>query len=205
MKKIFDIMVSLFVLLLFSPLLFFIAVLIKVTSPGNVFYRGVRTGKDNINFNIYKFRTMIVDADKIGGDSTALNDARLTRIGRFLRKYKIDELPQFINVLKGEMSLVGPRPQVSKYTNLYSGDLKLILKVKPGITDLASLYFLDMDKVLGDGNVDKKYAMEIEPIKNILRLRYVKQQSFFLDIRILIETFFSLIGIKNITNLNVKP
>ena len=205
MKKIFDIIVSFFVLLLFSPLLFFIAVLIKVTSPGNVFYRGVRTGKDNINFNIYKFRTMIVDADKIGGDSTALNDARLTRIGRFLRKYKIDELPQFINVLKGEMSLVGPRPQVSKYTNLYSGDLKLILKVKPGITDLASLYFLDMDKVLGDGNVDKKYAMEIEPIKNILRLRYVKQQSFFLDIRILIETFFSLIGIKNITNLNVKP
>lgn len=205
MKKIFDIIVSLFVLLLLSPLLFLTAVLIKVTSPGNIFYRGVRTGKDNINFNIYKFRTMIVDADKIGGDSTALNDARLTKIGRFLRKYKIDELPQFINVLKGEMSLVGPRPQVSKYTDLYSGDLKLILKVKPGITDLASLYFLDMDKVLGDGNVDKKYAMEIEPIKNILRLRYVKQQSFFLDIRILIETFFSLIGIKNITNLNVKP
>lgn len=148
---------------------------------------------------------MVKNADKIGGNSTALNDSRLTKIGRFLRKYKLDELPQFINVIKGEMSLVGPRPQVRKYTDLYKGELKLILFFKPGITDLASLYFLDMDKTLGNENVDDKYATQIEPIKNILRLRYVKEQSFCLDIRILIETVFSLIGIKNTTGLNIKP
>jgi lipopolysaccharide/colanic/teichoic acid biosynthesis glycosyltransferase len=204
-KNLFDIIVSFILLLLLSPIFFIIGLSIKITSPGHVFYRGVRAGRDDINFKIYKFRTMVIDADKIGGNSTALNDLRLTKIGRFLRKFKMDELPQLINVLKGEMSLVGPRPQVKQYTNLYKGDLKLILKVKPGITDLASLYFLDMDKVLGSQNVDEKYATEIEPIKNILRLRYVKEQSFSLDIRILIETLFSLIGIKNITNLNIKP
>ena len=156
-------------------------------------------------FKIYKFRTMVQDAESIGGPSTALNDFRLTKIGRFLRKYKIDELPQFINIIKGEMSLVGPRPQVIYYTNKYKGDYKLILSVKPGLTDFATLYFLDMDKVLGSENVDKKYATEIEPIKNSLRLKYVKEKNFLLDIRILVETAFSLIGIKNITRLNIKP
>ena len=148
---------------------------------------------------------MVEDAENIGGHSTALDDFRLTKIGRFLRKYKLDELPQFFNILKGDMSLVGPRPQVIYYTNQYLGDLKLILTIKPGLTDLASLYFLDMDNVLGSKDANQKYATEIEPVKNLLRLRYVKEQSFFLDIRILIETIFSLIGIKNITKLNIKP
>ena len=148
---------------------------------------------------------MVQDAENIGGPSTALNDFRLTKIGRFLRKYKLDELPQFINIIKGEMSLVGPRPQVIYYTDQYKGELNLILSVKPGLTDLASLYFLDMDNVLGNQNVDEKYASEIEPIKNLLRLRYVKEKNFLLDIRILIETMFSIVGLKNITRLNIKP
>ena len=148
---------------------------------------------------------MVQDAENIGGYSTALNDYRLTKIGRFLRKYKLDELPQFINVVKGDMSLVGPRPQVKYYTNQYLGELNLILSVKPGLTDLATLYFFDMDEVLGDKDVDEKYANEIEPIKNILRLRYVKEKNFLLDFRVLIETAFGIIGIKNITSLNIKP
>ena len=205
MKRLFDIIVSFIALIILLPILILISFIIKLTSKGEIFYRGTRAGKNNFNFKIYKFRTMVQDAENIGGYSTALNDFRLTKIGRFLRKYKLDELPQFINIIKGEMSLVGPRPQVIYYTNQYSGNLKSILSVKPGMTDLASLYFLDMDKVLDRKNVDKKYATEIEPIKNLLRLKYVKEQSFLLDIRILIETVFSLIGIKNITRLNIKP
>lgn len=205
MKSTFDIIVSLIALILLSPIFFIISVVIKTTSSGSILYRGTRAGKNNINFKIFKFRTMVKDAENIGGPSTALNDFRLTKIGRFLRKYKLDELPQFINIIKGDMSLVGPRPQVIYYTNQYKGDYKLILSVKPGLTDFATLYFLDMDKVLGSVNVDEKYAKEIEPIKNSLRLRYVKEKTFLLDIRILVETAFRLIGIKNITKLNIKP
>ena len=111
----------------------------------------------------------------------------------------------YLNLIKGDMSLVGPRPQVLYYINKYEGEMKLILSVRPGITDFSSLYFSDMDKILGDGNVDEKYESEIEPVKNLLRLRYVNEQSFFLDMRILIETSFSIVGIKNVTGLNIKP
>ncbi len=205
MKTTFDIIVALIALILLSPIFILITIVIKITSSGEVFYKGTRAGKNKKNFKIFKFRTMVTNAENIGGPSTALNDFRLTKIGRFLRKYKLDELPQFINIIKGEMSLVGPRPQVIYYTNQYKGDYKMILSVKPGLTDFATLYFLDMDKVLGSENVDKKYATEIEPIKNSLRLKYVKEKNFLLDIRILVETAFSLIGIKNITRLNIKP
>lgn len=205
MKTLFDIIISILAIIALTPLFIIIYLVIKLTSDGDALYKGVRAGKKNIPFKIYKFRTMVEDAENIGGHSTALDDFRLTKIGRFLRKYKLDELPQFFNILKGDMSLVGPRPQVIYYTNQYLGDLKLILTIKPGLTDLASLYFLDMDNVLGSKDANQKYATEIEPVKNLLRLRYVKEQSFFLDIRILIETIFSLIGIKNITKLNIKP
>ncbi len=205
MKTIFDTFFSVSALAVLLPLIVLISLVVKLTSPGDIFYKGTRAGKNNVNFKIYKFRTMIQDAEDVGGHSTALNDFRLTKIGRFLRKYKLDELPQFINVIKGDMSLVGPRPQVTYYTNQYKNEMKLILSVKPGLTDLASLYFLDMDEILGTANVDDKYANEIEPIKNQLRLRYVKEQNFILDIRILLETAFSLLGYKNITRLNIKP
>ncbi len=205
MKTIFDTIFALLALIAISPIFVLISFAVKITSEGEIFYKGLRAGKNNTPFKIYKFRTMVQNAENIGGHSTALNDFRLTAIGRFLRRYKLDELPQFLNILKGDMSLVGPRPQVIYYTNKYKGELKLILSTKPGLTDLATLYFFDMDKVLGSTNVNEKYATEIEPIKNLLRLKYVKEQSFFLDIRILIETVFGLFGLKNITRLNIKP
>jgi len=179
--------------LLFSlPFFVVIAAAIKLTSAGPVFYRGVRTGRNGKPFRIYKFRTMVPDAERVGGPSTALNDSRITPIGRFLRKHKMDEIPQFINVLKGEMSLVGPRPQVERYTKLYKGEEKIILSVRPGLTDYASIHFIDMDATLGDGDVDRKYLEEVEPQKNALRIRYVKEQSFFTDLKILLKTLSKL-------------
>jgi lipopolysaccharide/colanic/teichoic acid biosynthesis glycosyltransferase len=204
-KRCLDVVLSVVAIALLSPVVIAVAALIKITSPGPVLYRGLRAGRDGKNFHILKFRTMVVDAEKKGGASTAVDDPRLTRVGRLLRKYKLDELPQFFNVLGGSMSLVGPRPQVLSYTDKYQGEERLILNVRPGITDLASLYFSDMDKVLGSGDVDAKYAKEIEPVKNVLRLRYVKEASLFLDLRILVETVLKLVGVANATGLNVKP
>ena len=201
-KRSLDLVVSITLLILISPLFLFIALSIKVSSgKGQVFYKGIRASKGAGTFHLFKFRTMVHDAEKIGGPSTAINDSRLTTIGRFLRKYKLDELPQFLNVIMGDMSLVGPRPQVLDYTNKYTGEELIILDVLPGITDLASLYFLDMDSTLGEVNVDEVYRTEIEPVKNRLRVQYVKSRSLLLDSRILIETFFSLFGIRGITNL----
>jgi lipopolysaccharide/colanic/teichoic acid biosynthesis glycosyltransferase len=204
-KRCLDLVLSVAAIVLFSPVFIAVATLIKLTSPGPVLYRGLRAGRHGRNFHILKFRTMVVDAEKIGGASTAVDDPRVTRIGRVLRKYKLDELPQFFNVLGGSMSLVGPRPQVLSYTDKYQGEERSILDMRPGITDLASLYFSDMDKVLGSGDVDAKYAKEIEPVKNVLRLRYVREASFVLDLRILVETAFRLVGVANATGLNVKP
>lgn len=204
-KRLTDIVISLIAIVVFGPLLLVLAVLIKLGSPGPVFYRGERAGKGETTFRILKFRSMVVDAERKGGFSTAIDDPRLTGIGRFLRKYKLDELPQFFNVLFGDMSLVGPRPQVLFYTSRYTGDERRILSVKPGITDLASLYFVDMDAVLGSGDVDTRYLVEVEPIKNKLRLRYVREQSYLLDLRILVETACKLIGFENVTGLNVSP
>jgi lipopolysaccharide/colanic/teichoic acid biosynthesis glycosyltransferase len=144
---------------------------------------------------------MIPDADKIGGPSTALNDPRLTRVGKILRKYKLDELPQLLNILRGEMSFVGPRPQVEFYTRQYSGDELLILTVKPGLTDYASVWFINLDEILGDDNVDKKYANEIEPQKNNLRIQYAKNNGFWIDMKILFMTFSRICGIKLAWNI----
>ena len=204
-KRLLDVVLSFGAVVLFSPVLVVVAVLVKATSPGPVLYRGLRAGRHGANFHILKFRTMVVDAESKGGASTAVDDPRLTPIGRLLRKNKLDELPQFFNVLGGSMSLVGPRPQVLSYTSKYQGEERMILDVRPGITDLASLYFSDMDKVLGTGDVDAKYARDIEPVKNVLRLRYVKEASFLLDIRILVETAFKLVGVPHVTGLNVNP
>ena len=193
-KRICDISLSLILLAILSPLLFCIAVLIKLDSFGPIFYQGERTGKDGVSFRMCKFRTMVPDADLKGGPSTALGDPRLTRIGRFLRKAKLDELPQLINILQGQMSFVGPRPQVKKYTDLYNEKEKAILSVKPGLTDFASLYFFDMDAHLGSLNVDKKYAQEVEPKKNLLRIQYVKERGVKTDFYILIKTALRFFG-----------
>jgi len=200
-KRVFDMSLSIIALIVLSPLFLAIAFFIKIDSPGPIIYKGKRTAINDGVFYQYKFRTMLVDGEKKGGFTAAVNDPRFTSLGRFLRKYKLDEIPQFVNVIFGDISLVGPRPQVTHYTSQYEGDNVLILTVKPGITDLATLYFMDMDSVVGKGDVDNKYAREIEPIKNKLRLEYVKKRSFILDLKILIETIFRLFGIKGITGL----
>ena len=195
-KRLCDIFFSLLLIILSFPILLIIAIAIYLTSPGPIIYKGKRSGLNEKIFKIYKFRTMIINAEKLGGFSTAKDDIRLIKIGRFLRKFKLDELPQLFNVLNGEMSFVGPRPQVTYYTSKYDGKLKKILTVRPGITDLATLEFTDMDKILGSKDVDKYYEKEIEPKKNILRLNYIYQISFFLDLKILFLTFLTLIKIK---------
>lgn len=136
---------------------------------------------------------MVTMAEQKGGPSTALNDPRLTRIGKFLRRYKIDELPQFINILCGEMSFVGPRPQVLLYTSRYTPEELRILDVRPGLTDYASIELINLDEILGDEDVDEKYILEIEPKKNKLRLKYVDEQSLRIDAKILFMTFKAMI------------
>ncbi len=166
-----------------------------------VFYRGWRTGLRGNPFRIFKFRTMVVDAEKIGGPSTALNDPRLTRLGKFLRKYKIDELPQLINILTGKMSFVGPRPQVEKYTKLYNDEEQIILSVRPGLTDYASIRLINLDQILRDESVDERYLNEIEPEKNRLRIKYAKEQSFWGDIKIILNTLKRMLKIRTLWNV----
>lgn len=196
LKRLLDIVVSALAIVGLSPLLAVVSILVYFDSAGPVLYRGRRTGLDAVEFDIFKFRTMVPNAESIGGPSTALDDARLTRIGPVLRKYKIDETPQFLNVLLGSMSLVGPRPQVAHYTRLYVGDERKILSVKPGLTDYASIYFSDMDDVLGRDDVDTKYLTEVEPVKNKLRLKYVHERSFLVDLKIIGWTVLLLFGVK---------
>jgi lipopolysaccharide/colanic/teichoic acid biosynthesis glycosyltransferase len=199
-KRVFDIFFVLLGLILFGPLMVVITFLIKLDSPGPVFYRGTRVGLNGKKFRIFKFRTMVEDAEKMGGPSTALHDRRLTRIGMFLRKYKLDELPQLINIVIGEMSFVGPRPQVEEYTKMYNEAEKMILSVKPGLTDYASIKFINLDQILSDEEVDEKYLREIEPEKNKLRIQYVKENSFLIDLKIFLMTLEKMLRIKSIWN-----
>ena len=191
-KRFFDIFFGLILAISTLPLLVLVILLVKLTSKGPAFYLGERTGLNNNTFYIFKIRTMIVNAELLGGPSTALNDKRLISIGPFLRKFKLDELPQIYNILKGDMSFVGPRPQVKKYTSLYKGEEKIILTVRPGLTDYSTLHFMNMDMTLGDGLVDEKYLKAVEPKKNLLRIKYVKEKSFFIDLYILFKTAIKL-------------
>jgi len=193
-KRIFDFLVSFFGLIIFSPLFLIISILIKLDSEGPVFYRGVRVGQFGKPFKIFKFRTMVKDAEKLGGPSTPSDDPRLTKIGKILRKYKLDELPQLINVLKGEMSLVGPRPEVKVYVDrLKPEEREKILSVKPGMTDLASLWDFHEEEILkGSADPEKAYMEKIRPKKIQLQLEYVKNRSLFLDLKIIFKTILKL-------------
>lgn len=192
-KRLFDVLFSLLVLLLIWPIILFVAIVIKLTSLGPVFYRGIRTGLHGIPFRILKFRTMVVDAESLGGPTTGTNDKRITQIGTFLRKTKLDELPQFINVLKGDMSLVGPRPEVLEYTSTYKGEEKIILAMRPGITDYASIEFADLDDRVGNKDPDGYFRDHIMPRKTELRIKYVKEWSLVSDFHILWATFLRVI------------
>jgi lipopolysaccharide/colanic/teichoic acid biosynthesis glycosyltransferase len=189
-KRTFDLLISLMTLILLSPLLVAIALWIKLDSPGPVFYRGVRVGRNGQLFRIFKFRTMVADADQIGPPSTAADDPRITRAGKILRRLNLDELPQFINVLLGEMSIVGPRPEVPEVVELYpEEERRLILSVRPGITDWATLWIRNEgERLRGSPNPHQKYLEEIWPEKRRLQLKYVMNQSFWIDLKIIALT-----------------
>ena len=191
-KRIFDIIFSFLGAILTSPLFLVVVFLIKKESPGPVFYRGERIGKNGKPFRIFKFRTMVVDAEKMGGPSTAGDDQRLLKIGHFLKKYQLDEMPQLINVLRGEMSLVGPRPEVpSEIESLEPGTRKIILSIRPGMTSLATLSNPHEGEALkGSKDPHKTYCEKIKPEKMRLNLEYVNKRSFWLDVNIIIKTFF---------------
>ena len=194
LKRVFDIFFSFFALILVFPLLVIIALLVKLDSPGPVFYRGKRVGKDGRIFRIFKFRTMVPNAEKIGGPSTPADDPRLTKVGRFLKKYQLDELPQLINVIKGEMSLVGPRPEVPFYVNMMTEEeKKVILSVRPGMTDWASLWNFHEGEILkGSSDPEKTYMEKIRPKKIQLQIKYVKERSFWKDIKIILKTILKI-------------
>jgi lipopolysaccharide/colanic/teichoic acid biosynthesis glycosyltransferase len=193
-KRPFDITCATACLVFLSPLLLWAAWRIKRADGGPVFYRGVRMGLHGKPFHIFKFRTMVVDAEKIGASSTSDDDPRITRIGKFLRKYKLDELPQLINVLEGDMSFVGPRPEVKKFTDLYNEEEKAILTVRPGITDWASIWNSDEAALLaGADDADDAYLKLIRPTKVRLQLRYVRERSFWTDLKIIFLTLLAII------------
>ncbi|MEH7235741.1 sugar transferase [Bacillus sp. JJ1562] len=193
-KRFFDIVVSLIGLIILSPLLLIIAILIKVDSKGPVFFKQVRVGQHEKEFKILKFRTMVVDAEKQGKQITVGKDSRITRVGHFLRKYKVDEFPQLINVLIGDMSLVGPRPEVPKYTKYYNAAQKAIFEIKPGITDYASIKYSDESELLGKAeNPEKTYIEEIMVDKLHYNLEYLRNRSVIEDISIIMKTVLKIL------------
>jgi lipopolysaccharide/colanic/teichoic acid biosynthesis glycosyltransferase len=195
MKRAFDIVAAAIGLSVLAPLLLLAAILIKIESPGQVFFRQERIGRGFRPFLIYKFRTMVENAAQLGGGITWGDDPRITRVGRFLRKTKFDELPQLINVLKGEMSLVGPRPEIRKYVDLFRADYEEILKVRPGITDMASLKYQDEADLLGrSANPEEEYIKRVLPDKLKLAKAYVNRSCLRFDLALILKTLPKLIG-----------
>lgn len=195
LKRLFDVVFSFIGIIVLLPLFVCVAILLKIDSKGPVFYGGKRVGKSGVLFKMYKFRTMRSDADKMsGGPSCADDDPRITKFGLLLRKYKINELPQLLNVLKGDMSFVGPRPEVKSEVDTYSEEEKRIISVKPGITDYASLEFNDEGEILkGAADPHQAYIEKIRPGKLKLALKYVDERSFWVDMRILVNTFLVIL------------
>lgn len=194
-KRLFDIFISFFGLILLSPLLVLLSALIRKEDNGPVFFRGLRVGKDKKTFRMYKFRTMVMDAENIGGPSTSRNDSRITNVGKILRRYKLDEIPQLLNVLKGEMSLVGPRPEVVSEAKTYDPQWDVIFSVRPGITDLASIEFRNEGEIIANSGIEdahEAYRRLIKPKKLKLQREYVENRSWFLDIKILSKTVMAL-------------
>ncbi|MCE7949272.1 MAG: sugar transferase [Chloroflexi bacterium CFX4] len=187
-KRAFDVVVSLAALILLSPLLIGAALAIKLGSPGPIFYRAVRVGRHGVPFKLYKFRSMIVNADRLGAGITTANDARITGIGRFLRRTKLDELPQLINVLRGEMSLVGPRPEDPRYVALYSPEQRRVLAVRPGITSLASVRYRHEEALLEGADWEQVYLQTIMPDKLAIDLEYVERATLLSDLGVLWQT-----------------
>ncbi|WP_315081430.1 sugar transferase [uncultured Clostridium sp.] len=193
-KRVFDFICSTLGIIILSPIFIVISIRIKTGSDGPVFFKQIRVGEDGKDFEILKFRTMVVDAEKLGKQITVGNDNRITKIGSFLRKYKLDELPQLINVFKGDMSLVGPRPEVPRYVKMYNDEQRKVLEVKPGITDLASIRYKDENALLGKAeNPEEFYINTIMPDKLALNLEYINKSNVFFDIYIIVKTILKCI------------
>jgi lipopolysaccharide/colanic/teichoic acid biosynthesis glycosyltransferase len=194
-KHVFDIVIASVGLIFLAPVMGVAALLIKWDSPGPVLFKQERMGKGFQPFVIYKFRTMVQDAPSLGGPLTLGQDPRITRVGRLLRKAKIDELPQLFNILKGEMSFVGPRPEVRRYVELFRDDYQEILKIRPGITDIASLKYRDEVEVLAQSrNAEESYIRHVLPDKIRLAKEYLGCSSFCFDLTTILRTLLSLVG-----------
>lgn len=193
LKRTFDFCSSLIVLIILLPVLIVLALAIVFDSKGGIFYKQVRVGKNNKDFLLYKFRTMRPNSDKLKitvGDK----DPRVTNVGYFLRKYKLDELPQLINILKGEMSVVGPRPEVRKYVDMYTDEQMKVLSVKPGLTDYSSLEYVNESELLGKAeDPEKMYIEEIMPLKLNLNLKYIKEMGLGTDLKLIFKTIARIV------------
>lgn len=195
MKRLFDIFASGLGLLFLSPLFLVLAIWIKLDSPGPVFYRQVRVGRHNKDFRIYKFRSMKVGADRQGLITVGGHDPRITRSGYFIRKYKLDEFPQLINVFVGDMSLVGPRPEVRKYVDMYTPEQMHVLDVRPGVTSLASIRYRNENELLDKAeNPDQFYIDVVMQDKLAIDLEYVQNASFWYDIKLIFQTFWEIVS-----------
>lgn len=196
LKRPIGLIIALPLLVVLSPVLVVIAIAIVVDSGLPVFYRGERGGFRGKPFQIFKFRTMVPDAERVGGGTTALGDPRITKIGALLRKTKLDEFPQLLNIIRGEMCFIGPRPELLQYTSSYSGLDDYILQVRPGITDFSSIEFIDLAEVVGSGDADEVYEREVLTRKNQLRVQYVAQMSPLTDLRLFVATVWrSTLGV----------
>lgn len=193
-KRVFDFCCASMGLVILAPLFLVIAIGIQLDDQGPIFFRQTRVGRFGREFEIYKFRTMVTNAEALGKQITVSNDPRITVIGRLLRRYKLDELPQLINVLRGEMSFVGPRPEVPKYVSLYTPEQRQVLSVPPGITDPASIQFRNENELLAQAsNSEKTYIEQIMPEKLALNQSYIRQSSLAFDLRLILETLYRLI------------
>ncbi|MBZ0294710.1 MAG: sugar transferase [Anaerolineae bacterium] len=191
-KRLIDVIISGAALAALSPVLGALALAVKFTSPGPIFYKATRVGRGGKLIKVYKFRSMVTGADKAGPGVTTSGDARVTPIGRILRRYKLDELPQLLNVLRGDMSLVGPRPEDPRYVALYTPEQRLVLQVAPGITSPASLYYRDEEVLLNGQDWETQYVQQIMPAKLAIDLNYVKNANLGQDIQIIWKTFQSM-------------
>jgi len=203
-KRIFDIVVSFIMLLVLSPVFLVLGIAIKLDSPGPVFYRQVRVTQYGKRFRIFKFRSMVSNADRIGSQVTVGNDSRITRVGKLIRKCRLDELCQLIDILRGTMTFVGTRPEVPKYVDAYTGEMMATLLLPAGVTSLASIMYKDEDVLLSDAeDVDAVYVRDVLPGKMRYNLRAIEEYSFFGDIRLLFMTVFAVLG-KDYTQEKVK-
>ena len=193
-KRAFDITLSMFLLIILSPLFIILSLLVKTDSEGPVFFTHSRIGKNGKAFKLYKFRTMKRDSEAAGPSVTSLCDTRITAQGKYLRKYKLDELPQLLNVLMGDMSIVGPRPEAEKYINEYKEDYSIILQIQPGLTDYAAIRFRNEEEILSRyKDVEEAYINEIMPDKVLLYKKYINEMSFRTDLKIVFKTLVEVI------------